>query len=194
MAAALAAGVMGFLLLEGVAGIVLGLCAAVATVVVLRRRSAADDAAELERVTADLPFATDLMVACLRAGRSLDAAVEVTAATVGGPLGRRLGWVSGQLRLGADHEEAWSSLAYEEATAPLARAMIRATSTGSPVADALIRIGDDAMHAARARSSASARRVGVHAVAPLGLCFLPAFALLGIVPVIAALASQIIIP
>jgi hypothetical protein len=36
--------------------------------------------------------------------------------------------------------------------------------------------------------------VGVKAVAPLGLCFLPAFVLLGIIPVVAGLASAIILP
>lgn len=35
------------------------------------------------------------------------------------------------------------------------------------------------------------RRVGVLAVAPLGLCFLPAFVLLGIVPVVVGLAGPL---
>jgi pilus assembly protein TadC len=76
----------------------------------------------------------------------------------------------------------------------LSRAMSRAAQSGAPVADVLTRLADDAREALRAESVASARRVGVMAVAPLGLCFLPAFVLLGIIPVIAGLASTIIIP
>jgi hypothetical protein len=37
----------------------------------------------------------------------------------------------------------------------------------------------------------AAQRVGVHAVAPLALCFLPAFVLLGIVPLVVGLAQQL---
>ena len=38
----------------------------------------------------------------------------------------------------------------------------------------------------------AARRVGVLAVAPLGLCFLPAFVLLGVVPVVIGLAGPLL--
>ncbi|MFC5831691.1 type II secretion system F family protein, partial [Nonomuraea insulae] len=109
-------------------------------------------------------------------------------------LGERLTWVSNQLRLGADPEPTWTALARDPAMGRLSRAMSRAVQSGAPVADVLTRLADDAREAARAESVASARSVGVKAVAPLGLCFLPAFVLLGIIPVIAGLASTIIIP
>lgn len=76
----------------------------------------------------------------------------------------------------------------------LARTMIRAAQSGAPVADVLTRLADDARRTAQATASAAARRVGVHAVAPLGLCFLPAFVFLGIVPMVAGLAGQILLP
>jgi pilus assembly protein TadC len=37
----------------------------------------------------------------------------------------------------------------------------------------------------------SARSVGVHAAAPLGLCFLPAFVLVGIVPSIVSVFGSL---
>jgi pilus assembly protein TadC len=119
--------------------------------------------------------------------------VEAAAEATGGPLGARLSRVSGRLRLGADPEEAWAALLSDPVLAPLARTMIRAGSTGAPVAQALTRLADDATASARAASCAAARRVGVQVVAPLGLCFLPAFVLLGIVPVVAGLAAQVLI-
>jgi pilus assembly protein TadC len=72
--------------------------------------------------------------------------------------------------------------------------MSRAAQSGAPVAEVLTRLADDAREASRAASVAAARSVGVKAVAPLGLCFLPAFVLLGIIPVVAGLASAIVIP
>jgi len=62
---------------------------------------------------------------------------------------------------------------------PPASAAQRAASRGWPAA---------------ANPAAAARKVGVLAVAPLGLCFLPAFVCLGIVPVVVGLASQVLVP
>ena len=47
--------------------------------------------------------------------------------------------------------------------------------------------------AARAHADAedAARRVGVRAAVPLGLCLLPAFLLIGIVPVVAGLVADL---
>jgi hypothetical protein len=67
----------------------------------------------------------------------------------------------------------------------------RAAEGGAPVAAAVSRLAADARADARARGEQAARRVGVLAVAPLGLCFLPAFVLLGVVPVIAGLAGPL---
>jgi pilus assembly protein TadC len=72
--------------------------------------------------------------------------------------------------------------------------MSRAASSGAPVADVLTRLSDDFRRAVRAASSAAAQRVGVQAVAPLGLCFLPAFVFLGIIPVVAGLAGEVLLP
>ncbi|GGK80265.1 hypothetical protein Ppa06_51130 [Planomonospora parontospora subsp. parontospora] len=191
---AVAVALVVFLVLGGVPGAVAGGAGAVAVLLVLRRREGPAQCRERDRITADLPFAADLMVACLRAGQPITGALEVTVQAVGGPLGDRLARVSGRLRLGAAPEHAWLALAADRALAPLARTMSRAALSGAPVADVLTRAADDSRHAARAASSAAARRVGIQVVAPLGLCFLPAFVLLGIVPVVAGLAGEIVIP
>ncbi|TDD32184.1 type II secretion system F family protein [Nonomuraea terrae] len=194
MLSAGAAGLLSALLVGGYAGAIAGLLITPAVAVFLHRRESDHVRQERQRIVADLPFAADLMTACLLAGRPVSAATEIAANAVGGPLGRRLTWVSSQLRLGADPEPTWAVLAKDPATGQLARAMSRAAQSGAPVADVLTRLADDAREAARASAVAAARSVGVKAVAPLGLCFLPAFVLLGIIPVIAGLASTIVLP
>ncbi|MFI6816759.1 type II secretion system F family protein [Nonomuraea sp. NPDC050328] len=162
--------------------------------IILAKREPPERAKDRLRLTTDLPFAADLMVACLQGGQPVSEATAIAGTTVGGPLGERLTWVSGQLRLGADPDPTWASLGDDRATKQLARAMVRAAQSGAPVADVLSRLADDARAASHAAAMARARRVGVMAVAPLGLCFLPAFVLLGIIPVIAGLASSIVLP
>ncbi|MFJ2028328.1 type II secretion system F family protein [Streptosporangium sp. NPDC087985] len=189
-----AIGLAVFLVIGGVPGVCAGTAGSVAALLVLQKRESPRSRRERDRVAADLPLAADLMVACLRAGQPITGAIDVTVGAIGGPLGDRLAWVSGQLRLGAAPEIAWQALATERALAPLARAMSRAALSGAPVADVLTRLSDDSRHAARAASSAAARRVGVQVVAPLGLCFLPAFVFLGIIPVVAGLAADVLLP
>ncbi|WP_084195970.1 type II secretion system F family protein [Streptosporangium amethystogenes] len=194
IAAALAVGLAAFLAVGGPPGAVVGAAGSGIALAVLRRREPPELREEHRRLTADLPLAVDLMVACLRAGQPITGAVDVTAEAIGGPLGERLAWVSGQLRLGAAPESAWQALASERSLAPLARAMSRAALSGAPVADVLTRLSDDFRRAVRAASSAAAQRVGVQVVAPLGLCFLPAFVFLGIIPVVAGLAGEVLLP
>ncbi|MFG6199532.1 type II secretion system F family protein [Nonomuraea sp. JJY05] len=188
-------GLFTALLIGGIPGTITGLLIAPAAAAFLHKKQQPQRThRDRRQIAADLPFAADLMTACLLAGRPVSDATEIAANAIGGPLGQRLKWVSTQLRLGADPDPTWATLAKDPATAQLSRAMSRAAQSGAPVADVLTRLADDAREAARADSVAAARSVGVKAVAPLGLCFLPAFVLLGIIPVIAGLASTIIIP
>jgi pilus assembly protein TadC len=59
---------------------------------------------------------------------------------------------------------------------------------GDGFADRAHQCRDDAAHAA----TAAAERAGVLIAGPLGLCFLPAFVCLGIVPVVAGLAGDVL--
>jgi pilus assembly protein TadC len=181
---------VGVLVIGGVPGVMAGGCAGAVAVFLVRRREPVEVRRRRARVAADLPFAADLMVACLRAGSPIGGAVEIAAAAVGGPLGDRLSSVTGRLRLGAGPEEAWSELRADPELSALARDMTRAAVNGAPVADVLSRLADDATREAHAATSAAARRAGVQVIAPLGLCFLPAFVFLGIIPIVAGLATQ----
>ncbi|WP_019633533.1 type II secretion system F family protein [Actinomadura atramentaria] len=192
--AAVAAGFAVALVVGGVAGVVGGLVVAVAADRGLGRLDTADERKRRARIVADLPLAVDLLAACLRGGTPWDDAVTAVATAVAGPLGDELHAVAARIRLGADPADAWSALAADPALAPLARTASRAARSGSALAPTLARLARDRRAHARSDATRRARAAGVHVLAPLGICFLPAFVLLGIVPAIAGLASTMLTP
>jgi hypothetical protein len=56
---------------------------------------------------------------------------------------------------------------------------------------ALRSLAADGRSAARAQTDAAVRRAGVWVLAPLGLCFLPAFLCLGVVPLVLGIAGDV---
>ena len=144
----------------------------------VRRRS--------ERIVADLPLAVDLLAACLRAGRPPQAAVGTVSRALSGPLAELLAEVEHRLNLGTDPIDAWSGVLAEPACASLARAVQRALRSGTPLARTLEHLAGDARLARRWSAEEQARTIETTSVLPLGICFLPAFILLGVVPTIAS--------
>lgn len=188
------AGVASAVLVGGAAGLLAGAGVAVACARLLARMEPREARERRARLVADLPVAVDLLAACLRGGSSWGESVEAVATAVGGPLGARLHWVAAQVRLGADPVATWLALADEPALAGLARAAARAADSGSALAPTLARLAQDQRRAARAEGFARARAAGVRAVAPLGLCFLPSFVLIGIVPAVVGIATDFLLP
>lgn len=197
--ACLLAGLAVAVLLPAPAGALAGVALAVAGPRLLRRLEPRAAREEREQVLRDLPLVLDLLAACLAGGAPLPTAADAVATAVGGPVGRRLSAVSAALAVGAAPSEAWGPLAGPDAgrrdddpLGPAARALARASEGGAPVAAAVHRLAGEARADARSRGEQAARRVGVLAVAPLGLCFLPAFVLLGVVPLVIALAGPLL--
>jgi Flp pilus assembly protein TadB len=147
-----------------------------------------------ERLRADLPPAADLFAACLAAGSSPVEAAEAVAHAVGGPLAARLRPIVASLRLGGDPARCWLALTDDAVLAPLGRALSRAAAGGAPAARAVARAADEQRAEQRRSATALARRVGVRATVPLGLCFLPAFLLIGVVPIVIGLTSTLLRP
>jgi pilus assembly protein TadC len=144
------------------------------------------------REAAELPLAADLLAAALRAGAPVDGAVTAVAEALGGPLGDRLARVGRTLRLGGDPAEAWEHLAPVAGARRLADAAVRSAASGGALAGALHRLADDLRGDRAVAAEAAARRAGVLIVLPLGLCFLPAFILAGLVPVIVAVLGDVL--
>ncbi|WP_341721106.1 type II secretion system F family protein [Micromonospora sp. FIMYZ51] len=191
----LAAGLVGVavaVLIEGWAGLV----AALPTVVLLDRllRRIEHPAVRTRRLraTADLPLAADLLAAALRAGAPVERSVLAVADALGGPLAEQLNRVGRTLQLGGVPQEAWEHLATVPGGQRIGTAAVRSASSGAALAGALTRLADD-LRADRAIAvEAAARRAGVLIVLPLGLCFLPAFILAGLVPVIVAVLGDVL--
>lgn len=139
-----------------------------------------------EQEIRDLPLVLDLVVAGVVAGRPTTQVLEVVADAVGGPLGERLHGVVARLSLGADPAAVWHGLHDDAVLAPLARALARASRSGTAVRRVLERAAEDVRAAQRAAALERARAVGVRTAAPLGACFLPAFLLIGVVPTVVA--------
>ncbi|HEV7936224.1 MAG TPA: type II secretion system F family protein [Actinomadura sp.] len=192
--AAALAGVACAALVGGAAGLVAGAGVSIGCDRLLARMEPREVRRRRARLLADLPVAVELLAACLCGGTSWGEAVDAVADAIGGPLGEELRAVAAQVRLGADPAKAWLTLAREPALAPLARTAARATHSGTALSPTLARLAKDQRRSARAAAAARARAAGVRAVAPLGLCFLPAFVLLGIVPTIAGIASSMMLP
>jgi Flp pilus assembly protein TadB len=184
VSAALGAGAAAALFVGGSRGVLLGLAAAVATGAWVRRLETPAARRRRERLEADLPAAVDLLAACLTAGRAPGEALPEVAAALDGPLHSELSLVAARLRLGTDPVAVWQEVAAHPQLGRLGRGLARVAETGSSVADATSRLAEDLRRDARARVEARARAVGVKAALPLGVCLLPAFVLVGVVPLV----------
>jgi Flp pilus assembly protein TadB len=143
------------------------------------------------RLAADLPGALDLVVAALLAGRPSATAFALAAEATSDPLGSELGVLAGRLAIAADPDTVWSGVTDDPALAPVGRAFRRASVSGMPVAEIVGSVADELRRDRAAQLRERSQRVGVRTAAPLGLCFLPAFFLIGIVPAVVASFSSL---
>lgn len=179
----------GWTLVGGVIGLVLGCVAGLfcwralagleSPGLVRRRR-------ELER---DFPIAVHLFGACLAAGAATGTALASVSEALPGAVGEEFALLQRRLHWGVDPAAVWRSI--DGPLEPLGQCMARAHESGASVQHAVGRLAEDVRRETRARADARARTIEVRASAPLGLCFLPAFVLLGVVPMAAGLFSSL---
>ncbi len=116
-------------------------------------------------------------------------AVRAVAVGLGEPAGAALLRTAELLALGADGTQAWLPALKCTATARLAKAARRSGRSGTALAESLTRLATEVRADAREQAESRAQRAGVLIAAPLGLCFLPAFLVIGVVPVLIGLAG-----
>lgn len=164
-----------------------------------RSRQVAEAAARL------CPQAAELLAACLAAGAEPVRAAEVVASALR-PRGRlvtcaehaafdvaaRFQEVAHLLRLGGNPVTSWRAVAAEPGLRPVAEALGRAGLSGAPPVEAIRACAADLRAQRHAAGTAAARRAGVRGVAPLAGCFLPAFVLIGIIPIALGLAHRLL--
>ncbi|WP_322857546.1 type II secretion system F family protein [Mycobacterium shigaense] len=137
----------------------------------------------------------DVLAVCLTAGMAVSSAAAATAAAAPPQLGRVLRRAADLLALGADPLTAWSispELSVDVHTDALLRLARRSASSGATLAAGVAELADQSRRDAAHAATAAAERAGVLIAGPLGLCFLPAFVCLGVVPVVAGLAGQVL--
>lgn len=158
----------------------------------------------------DLAVVLELLAVALRAGTSLPRALRVTGDAVAGPDGDRLARAGAALELGASWEEAWRApLTTSTSRGPrgmfrrgeekeaeravvLVRDCLRAAWVDGAAPGPLLRAAEERLaHDDAAAAHVAAERLGVRLVVPLGVCLLPAFVLMGLVPIVVALGGEV---
>ena len=178
-------------LLGPLLGPAVGLVAGAAVWTAAGRGESSEERRAAAQARTDLPYLVGLAADAVRAGSDPTRALRHAADALPGPTADRLLARTHALALGADPAAVWRELAHDPALAPLGRALARAHESGTPVADAVARLAVRSAEQARAEVEDRARRVGVRAAVPLGLCLLPSFVVLGIVPLAAALLADL---
>lgn len=158
----------------------------------------------------DLAVVLELLAVALGAGTSLPRALRVTGEAAAGADGDRLVRAAAALELGASWEEAWRAPAAggasrgvrgrrrardaraAERTVALVRYCLRAAWVDGAAPGPLLRAAEERLaHDDAAAAQVAAERLGVRLVLPLGACLLPAFVLMGLVPVVVALGGEL---
>ena len=161
--------------------------AAAAVWVVLGRSEDPAAARRREQLADDLPVGVDLLGACLAAGAAAEPSLLAVAEAMRGPVGEEFRSIHHRLAVGVAPDEVWRAVARHPQLGPLGRAVGRAHDSGASVGVAVRHLAEELRERARADVEARARSIEVKAAAPLGLCLLPAFTLLGVVPMVAGI-------
>ena len=137
-----------------------------------------------------LAFGLEVWAALLAAGEPMAGAIGQASRCCAPPLSELLGQVRDDLRDGLSSAAAWataSSTLDLPTLALAAQACVRSERDGTSLVPVLRRLAAEERAAATSRGLIAARRAGVLAVLPLGLCTLPAYVLLSVVPAVIGL-------
>ena len=191
--AGVGAGCAAYLLVGGTAAPIAAVVVAVVIWRLVLRMEPPATRRRREALERALPLTVDLLAAALAAGQATGQAVELVAEAVETPMADELTGLAARLRLGADPGSVWGRLAADSTPLrPVGRVVMRAGRSGASVSEAMNRLADDLRRDRRAVTEARARTVGVKAAIPLGLCLLPAFVLIGVVPLVVGSVSTLL--
>ncbi|MEV5611466.1 type II secretion system F family protein [Streptomyces sp. NPDC052225] len=184
----------GYVLVGGVAGLIVGAAGGAAVWRWWRGRAAkpGEAAGSDAEAVRQLPLAADLLAACVAAGATPVGAAQAVGESLGGAVGRALARGAAQVRLGGEPAAAWRELAAIPGAAELVRLVERAGESGAPSAAPVARFAAECRAERGRRATAVARRAAVIITAPVGLCFLPAFLVIGVLPVVIGLAGGVL--
>ncbi|MDQ0426091.1 MULTISPECIES: type II secretion system F family protein [Cellulomonas] len=145
---------------------------------------------DLTTAPLDPAFVLDLCAAAVRGGAAVPAALVGTGRHLGGADGDALVRAGTALGMGAPWDVAWAGA--PAAVAAVGAALRVGWDAGSSPGPLLRAAADRRRRDRRAAARAAAGALGVRLTLPLGACFLPAFVLLGLVPVVLGLAGDLL--
>jgi Flp pilus assembly protein TadB len=178
-------------LIGGVTGVVVGAVVTATGWWAIRRtrrpRAPAIDIAARLRLAGTL----DLLAACLRAGLPVSSALDAVSGTAPAEADAALRSTAGLLALGSRPSEAWAPVRAVPGLAELAVAAIRTSRSGAAFATAAADLAGRFREELATGAEERAERAGVALALPVGLCFLPAFFCLGVLPVVLGLAARL---
>jgi Flp pilus assembly protein TadB len=175
----------------GTIGLIAGAGAGFYLIRMLSKRENAPSRIEAAAVARDTPIFIDLLAATLASGATMQSSLLAAVnAMQESPIKTRLAPVLAAIELGADPRDAWSTLRHEPVLGQLAISVMRSYDTGAGLEPVLVGIATEMRREHRSRVEVAARTAGVKAVIPLAVCFLPAFFVLGVVPIVASLAES----
>ncbi|HUV47794.1 MAG TPA: type II secretion system F family protein [Actinomycetes bacterium] len=179
-------GLAVMVVIDGVVGLVAGAALAYGVHRHSRRSLTQPERTMAAQRALELPIAVEVLAACLVIGATQEQALRAVASGLGGTLAADFHRVAGALAVGAEVGEAWSLVPASDVRS-LAALLSRAHLTGAAVAPQLWMLADQHRQAARTVAMDAARTLGVRSTGPLGLCFLPAFVLVTVVPLVLSL-------
>lgn len=154
----------------------------------LRERAARDSGvSELLRSAATL----DLLAACLAGGLPVPVALEAVVPSASPKTADALRSVASHLALGVEPAEAWAPVRDRPGLTELSVAAVRTARAGTALATHAKDLARRLRESLSAEAEERAERAGVLLAAPIGLCFLPAFLCLGVLPVVLGLAGRL---
>ena len=134
----------------------------------------------------DLALSLDVMAGCLAAGASMHSALEAARVAAPAQVARAFAAAAAGLTRGEDPDSVWLQVCTDVPELDtVGRLCARAAATGAPVAAELHRIASAHRLSLVTSQRRRLQRASVWLVLPLGLCFLPAFVLVGVVPLVA---------
>lgn len=136
----------------------------------------------------------DVLAACLRSGMAVSRAAAGVADSAPASMAAVLRRAAHLLALGADPATAWVSPVepVDKHIHAFVRMARRSACSGVALARGIEDLAVELRGEAAVGANARAERASVLIAGPLGLCYLPAFLCLGVVPVIAGLAGEVL--
>lgn len=188
--AAVMAGLGAALLIGGLLGLAVGVAVAAGARTGLRRIGP-DDRPRRDALARQAPDAVDCLASCLAAGAPLWSAMQVVGEAFGEPIsGVLLGAVQ-RHAMGSPASETFAQWLAEPELARVGRLLVRSSESGGSLTASLVTAAQRMRQERAGVLELQARAVGVKAVAPLGVCFLPAFVLLAVVPIVGSMLTTL---